>query len=282
MNALNYKVVGSTAWLTLDAPERRNAITAELLEQFAAAMNSANTDHGVRAIVLGHTGSTFCAGADLSGAKMSGAEPSGAKLSGAEMRRPAAEELNPRERQMYLSKMASSAFRSLIESPKPVIGAIDGHVRAGGMGFAAGCDFVVAGPRATFGLSEVRIGLVAAMIAPPVLARLGDRNAADWMLRGRTVSASEAAAAGFVTQAVDGIKTTVEQAVDAILADLRLSAPAALAASKKLLNARVLRRWDREANDMIELSAHFFTSPDAAAGMRAFREKSAAPWVLDA
>ena len=262
MNAINYEVIGSTAWITLDSPERRNAITAELLEQFAAALGTANADQGVRAVVLGHTGSTFCAGADLSGAPNEGTDP--------------------RERQMQLSKMTSAAFRSLLESPKPVIGAINGHVRAGGMGFAAGCDFVVAGPQATFGLSEVRLGLVAAMIAPPVLARLNDRHAADWMLRGRTVSAKEAAAAGFITQAVDGVDTTVEQAVTAILADLRLSAPAALAASKQLLNARVLRRWEREADDMIELSAHFFTAPDAAAGMRAFREKTAAPWVLDA
>lgn len=262
MNAVNYEVIGSTARLTLDAPERRNAITHELLERFAASLSAANADPGVRAIVIGHTGTTFCAGADLSGS--------------------VAEQSDPHERQLQLSKMASAAFRSLLETPKPVIGAIDGHVRAGGMGFAAGCDFVVAGPKATFGLSEVRIGLVAAMIAPPVLARLNDRTAADWMLRGRSVSALEAAAAGFITQAVDGSSVTVQQAVDAILADLRMSAPQALAASKQLVNQRVLARWQRESDAMIELSAQFFTAPDAAAGMQAFREKSAPPWVLDA
>lgn len=262
MSAVNYEAIGSTAWLTLDAPERRNAITPELLDQFAAALGAANTDVGVRAIVLGHTGGTFCAGADLSGVATEGSDP--------------------RERQLQLSAQASAAFRSLLESPKPVIAAINGHVRAGGMGFAAGCDFVIAGPRATFGLSEVRIGLVAAMIAPPVLARLGDRTAADWMLRGRAVSAAEAAAAGFITQAVDGSAVTVEQAVEAVLADLRLSAPAAIAASKRLVNQRVLRRWERESAEMIALSAQFFTAPDATAGMRAFREKSAPPWVLDA
>lgn len=266
MSPVQYAVTGSTATLTLDSPENRNAITPALLEGIADGLAAAVADEAVRSIVLTHTGGTFCAGADLKAA--SNRETSG-------------ENISPEERQRQTSRQASGSFRSLLECPKPIIAVINGHVRAGGMGFAAGCDFVVAGPKATFGLSEVRIGVVAAMIGPPVLARLGDRVAAEWILRGGPVSAQEAAAAGFITRAVDGEGVTVEQAVEEILSDLRKAAPAALAASKELVNRPTLERVRRDEEEMIALSARFFSSPEAAAGMGAFLQKTAPPWVVE-
>lgn len=267
MNPVRYAVSGSTATLTLDSPENRNAITPALLDGIVDGLTAAATDEAVRSIVVTHTGGTFCAGADLKAA--SNREASGGNRVSAE------------ERQRQSSSQASATFRALLECPKPIIAAINGHVRAGGMGLVAGCDFVVAGPKATFGLSEVRIGVVAAMIGPPVLARISDRVAADWMLRGRPVSAAEAAAAGFITLAVDGNEVTGEQAVEEILSDLRKAAPSALAASKELVNRAALDRARRDEAEMIALSARFFSSPEATAGMGAFLQKTAPPWVMD-
>lgn len=263
MSSARYELHGSTAVITLDNPEKRNAITEELLADISAGVHAAEVDPDVRSIVLTHTGNTFCAGADLTG-PVSGVSES------------------PLERIRRSGEQAAAVYRLLAESPRPVIAAIHGHVRAGGMGFVASSDFVIAGPRATFGLSEVRIGVVAAIISAPVLSRIGDRVASDWLLRGGAVSASEAAAAGFVTRAVDGESTTVDDAVAAILADLRRGAPAALAASKRLVNRSLIARMDHETDELVELSASAFSSAEGQAGIQSFLQRTAPPWELNA
>ncbi|GAA2101885.1 enoyl-CoA hydratase-related protein [Brevibacterium salitolerans] len=304
MSPVRYEVSGSTATLVLDEPRNRNAITPELLEGIASGLRATEEDARIRAVVLTHTGNTFCAGADLSRGKRGKQDSAGAASAEGDSADPADPAAEQRER----GRAAADVCRALLESPKPVIAALDGHVRAGGMGFVAACDVVLAGPRATFGLSEVRIGVVAAMIAPLVLARLGDRTAAEWFLRGSAVSAAEAASAGFVTRAVPagaeaaggvsggaGAARTAASAADAppasaspvlaealeeVLGDLRKAAPAALAASKRLVNRRVLRRVEEEGEEMLDLSASFFLSDDARAGMGAFLAKEAPPWVV--
>lgn len=290
MSVVRYSVEGSTATVTLDSPHNRNAITQALLDGISEGLEQAGADEAVRSIVLTHTGNVFCAGADL---------------------RDSADASAPQER----GRAANTVIRKLLTCPKPIIAAVHGHVRAGGMGFAAACDMVVAGPRASFGLSEVRIGVVAAMIAPVVLARLDDRTAADWLLRARTVSAEEAEDAGFITRAItagqsgagtagqntdtagsdadtaradvdtaradaDTVRADVDTAVEEILADLRRGAPKALAASKSIVNQRVLAEMDRREGEMIELSGQFFTGDDARAGMQAFFDKTNPPWVV--
>lgn len=276
MSVVRYSVDGSTATITLDSPHNRNAITQALLDGISEGLEQAGADEAVRSIVLTHTGNVFCAGADL---------------------RDSADASAPQER----GRAANTVIRKLLTCPKPIIAAVHGHVRAGGMGFAAACDMVVAGPRASFGLSEVRIGVVAAMIAPVVLARLDDRTAADWLLRARTVSAEEAEDAGFITRAItagqsgagtagqntdtagsdaDTARADVDTAVEEILADLRRGAPKALAASKSIVNQRVLAEMDRREGEMIEFSGQFFTGDDARAGMQAFLDKTNPPWVV--
>lgn len=261
MTAARYDVQGSTATLTFDNPAKRNAITADLLADVTAGVRAAERDPRVRAIVLTHTGNTFCAGADLSG-QVTGSDDSAV------------------ERITRSGEQAAAVYRLLAESPRPVIAAIHGHVRAGGMGFVASSDFVVAGPQATFGLSEVRIGVVAAIISPPVLSRIGQRTAAEWLLRGGAVTAAEAAAAGLVTRAVDHEEQSVEDAVGEILADLRKGAPAALAASKRLVNREMISRMDREHDAMIELSATAFANEEGQAGIQSFLQRTAPPWEL--
>lgn len=256
MSVVTYTVKGSTATITLDSPHNRNAISEALLEGIDEGISQAVEDEAVRSLVLTHTGTVFSAGADLKGSSKTA---------------------DPRAR----AQAANSVIRRLLTCPKPVIGAINGHVRAGGMGFTAACDMVVAGPQATFGLSEVRIGVVAAMIAPVVLARLDDRTAADWLLRARTVTAQEAMTAGFITHALPADGPSVDDVVDDILADLRKGAPQALAASKSIVNRAVLAAMDSREAEMIDLSGQFFSSSDAKAGMQAFFDKTPPPWVVE-
>ena len=133
---VGYATEGAVARLTLDSPHNRNALSAGLVTQLHEGLRRAAEDPAVRAIVLGHTGGTFCAGADLSEA--SGSDPYEAALG--------------RAREL------TALLRAIVECPVPVIGAIDGHVRAGGMGLIGACDIVIAGPRSTFALTEARIG----------------------------------------------------------------------------------------------------------------------------
>lgn len=266
MTPVRYETLGSTAWLTLDNPTNRNAMTATLLDGISSGIEMAESDPGVRSVVLTHTGNTFCAGADLTALRTRG---------GGSSENAILPQL--RENGAHVAAVA----RLLMCSPKPIIAAVHGHVRAGGMGLVAGCDFVVAGPRASFGLSEVRVGVVAAIISPMVLERIGGRTAAEWLLRGVVVTPAEAVGSGFVTRAVDDVTVTVEQAIEDILSDLRAAAPGALAASKRLVNRAVLSRFDAELAEMLELSADSFAGHEGQSGIHSFLHRTSPPWLLD-
>ncbi|MBV9351984.1 MAG: enoyl-CoA hydratase family protein, partial [Mycobacterium sp.] len=162
------------ARLTLDSPHNRNALSTALVRQLHQGLRDAAADSAVRAVVLGHTGGTFCAGADL--AEAAGGDPF-------DMAADRAREL-------------AALLRNIVESPLPVIAAIDGHVRAGGMGLVGACDIAVAGPRSTFALTEARIGVAPAIISLTLLPKMSARAAARYFLTGETFSAIDAAAIG--------------------------------------------------------------------------------------
>ncbi len=244
---------GHVARLTLDSPHNRNAMSARLVAQLHDGLRRAATDPAVRAVVLGHTGGTFCAGADLSEA--SGGDPFDAAVA--------------RSREM------TSLLRSILECPVPVIAAIDGHVRAGGMGLIGACDMVVAGPRSTFALTEVRIGVAPAIISLTLLPKLSPRAAARYYLTGETFNADRAADIGLVTMTADD----VDFAVNAITADLAKGSPQGLAASKALTTAGVLAGFDRDAERLAEMSARLFVSEEAREGMLSFLQKRSPRWV---
>src|SRR5699024_6551144 len=139
-------------------------ISSVLVTQLLAALERAESDDAARVVVLGHTGGTFCAGADLSEASSSSGS---------------AEEQAAERTRVFLDLL-----RAVISHPKPVIAAVDGHVRAGGMGLVASCDLALAGPSSTFALTEVRLGLAAAMVSVPLAARLAPRDLARALLTG--------------------------------------------------------------------------------------------------
>ena len=180
---VHHHVDGAVARLTLDSPHNRNALSARLVTQLRDGLHRAADDPAVRAIVLGHTGGTFCAGADLS-------EASGG---------------DPYEAAVGRARELAAVLRSIVECPVPVIAAIDGHVRAGGMGLVGACDIVVAGPRSTFALTEARIGVAPAIISLTLLPKLSPRAAARYYLTAETFNAGQAADIGLVTTTADDV-----------------------------------------------------------------------------
>ncbi|MBL3670711.1 enoyl-CoA hydratase family protein [Streptomyces sp. M2CJ-2] len=230
--------------LSLDAPERRNALSAALVGELAGALTDAGRDSGVRAVVLTHTGNTFSAGADL-------------------------RDPPPPEALVGL-------LRQIVELPKPVVARVTGHVRAGGLGLLAACDIAVASHTATFAFTEVRIGVAPAVISLPLLPRTDPRALARYYLTGERLDTAEAARTGLLTAVGDDVDETLAPLLDG----LRRSAPEALAETKRLLTARVLETFDRDAAHLTALSARLFASAHAREGMTAFLERRDPEWVV--
>jgi enoyl-CoA hydratase len=250
---------GPFARLTLNSPHNRNALSAGLVGQLHQGLRDAAADPSVRALVLGHAGGTFCAGADLSQASgASGGDPFDAAAD--------------RAREL------TALLRAIVECPLPVVAAIDGHVRAGGLGLVGACDIAVAGPRSTFALTEARIGVAPAIISLTLLPKLSARAAGRYYLTGETFSAEEAANIGLVTFA----SNDVEAAVASLVRELGRGSPQGLAASKALTTASVLEGFDRDAERLSVDSARLFVSDEAREGMLAFLQKRPPRWAQPA
>ncbi|CAL9307118.1 enoyl-CoA hydratase family protein [Streptomyces sp. SudanB182_2057] len=230
--------------LSLDATGTRNALSAALVTGLADALADCGEDPGVRAVVLTHTGTTFCAGADLR-------DP------------PAPDAL-------------VGLLRRIVELPKPVVARVTGHVRAGGLGLLAACDIAAASAAATFAFTEVRIGVAPAVISLPVLPRADPRALARYYLTGERFGPAEAVTLGLLTAAADD----VDDALAPVLDGLRRASPEALAETKRLLTARVLETFDRDAAELTALTARLFSSGHAREGMTAFLERRDAAWVV--
>ncbi len=253
MTAVVCQLDGAVARLTLDSPHNRNALSATLVRELHDGLRRAADDPAVRAVVLGHTGNTFCAGADLSEA--TGGDPQQAAAG--------------RAREL------TALLRAIVACPKPVLAAVDGHVRAGGMGLVGACDLAIAGPRSSFALTEARIGVAPAIISLTLLPKLDPRAAARYYLTGETFNARRAAEIGLVTVAAEDVGF----AVDAVTADLAKASPQGLAASKALTTEAVLAGFDRDADRLAQESARLFVSEEAREGMLAFLEKRPPRWA---
>jgi methylglutaconyl-CoA hydratase len=230
----------NVATVTLDSPANRNALSRTLLEQLDARLRDALADDAVRVLVLSHTGSVFCSGADLK-------EPPGpdAPLS------------------------LPDVLNLLWTAPKPVVARVGGHARAGGIGLVAACDVAVAARDATFAFSEVRLGVVPAIISLVTLPRLCHARALELYLTGDTFDGARAAEIGLVAAVADDVDGTVGEYVD----KLRLGAPGALAATKRLLRAPL------DFAELERLSLETFAGEEAREGMAAFAEKRPPHWA---
>ncbi|WP_260610472.1 enoyl-CoA hydratase family protein [Streptomyces sp. WAC06614] len=229
--------------LTLDSPANRNALSTALVGELRAALAAAGADPEVRAVVLTHTGSTFCAGADLK------------------------------------SPCAPADFLALLceiaDLPRPVVARVTGHVRAGGLGLLGVCDLAAAGPGSTYAFTETHLGLVPAVISAPLLPRLDPRAAARYFLTGEPFDAAEAVRIGLLT--VHG--EDVDEALAPLLAGLRKAAPNALAETKRLVTAPVREALALDGAALTELSARVFGSDEAREGITARFERRDPSWA---
>ncbi len=244
---VHVELADGIARVTLDSQHNRNALSAQLVAELGEAIGTAERADA-RAIVLGHAGPAFCAGADL------------------------------KERAAQRGPIDSTALvdvmRALMDAHVPTIAAVDGAVRAGGIGLMASCDLVVVDRSVSFALTEVRIGVAPAIISVPILRRVAPSRIAAAMLTGEAFDAEHALDIGLVSHVSDDVAATV----DTLCAGIAAGAPRAVAATKRLL--RDVGRMDRDEAfaAMRSLSDELFAGPDAREGMRAFREKRAPVW----
>ena len=252
MGTIDYSVTGSVATITLNAPERRNALSAPLLGQLRTALDQAEAAPDVRAVLLSHTGTVFCSGMDLTTVT-----------------------------DVPADEQPINAFPALLqriwEFGKPVIARVDGKARAGGIGLIAASDIAIGTPNADFAFTEVRLGLVPAVISVPVLPRLLPRAVLELCLTGETFDAERAAEIGLLNRVVADPDAELSR-LTALLAGCE---PKALAATKAMLRrdrSRLSLADDLAA--MSALSAQYFASAEAAEGIAAFREKRPPAWAL--
>lgn len=242
---------GPVAWLTMDSPSNRNALSSRLLAELNVAIAEAGNDPEVRAVVLTAQGTTFCSGADLGERLRPPPEPPRATI--------------------------AEILTAIAAAPKPVVARVNGHVRAGGMGLVAACDLAVAPLAATFAFSEVRVGVAPAVIAVPALRRMHRRAWERYALTGDVFGAEEALGASLLSAVVPEIDD-LDGWVDAVVGSVLRSAPEAVAATKGL-PALLDRPWDDALGAAEVLSDALFSSPAASEGMAAFLEKRAPSWT---
>jgi methylglutaconyl-CoA hydratase len=246
---------GGVCTITLDSPHNRNALSSALMTELLACLDRAAGDDAARVVVLSHTGTVFCSGADL--------KETAAALA-ADGQVPAAR--------------LGDVLAAVWECPKPVVARIAGAARAGGVGLVAAADIAVCSTTATFAFSEVRLGVIPAVISATVVPRLAPRAVAELFLTGDTFTGHRAAQIGLVSASVDDdeLDATVERFVGSLLR----GGPAALAATKRLMHtAPDVRPLAERLADLTALSAAFFASAEAREGMAAFAGRRDPVWM---
>jgi enoyl-CoA hydratase/carnithine racemase len=239
------------ATITLTSPANRNAMSLHVRQGLSEALTRTAQDPAIRVLVLTNEGPVFCAGADLKESEADrSAGPSG-----------------------------RSILQQVMTFPKPTVAAARGSARAGGIGLLAACDLAIGVEDATFAFSEVRLGVVPAVIAVPCLPRMSPRAASRYLLTGDTFSAAQAVAMGLITEAVPGgeLDAVVGRRVESLL----LGAPAAIAQTRRLVASVTSGGADLEERFRCAeaLSNSFFASEDAAEGRRAFAERRPPCWA---
>jgi methylglutaconyl-CoA hydratase len=240
---------GPAAVVTLDSPHNRNALSVALLEQLHAALEQAMGDATARVVVLTGEGPVFCSGADLK-EQRTGVRPV-----------------------VNLPEILTL----ILEGPKPVVARVNGAARAGGLGLIAACDLTVGPATATFGFSEVRIGVAPAIIAVPCLRRMDPRAARELFLTGEPFDGERARSAGLLDRAVPDDR--LDDAVDELVGQLSRGGPEALAATKQLLRDLPGEDLQDDFGRMAALSAERFGSAEAREGIAALLEKRPPAWV---
>lgn len=258
---MSYKTIqlaydGGVATLTLNRPEKRNAISFELIEDLVSALGEVAKSEAIVLILTG-TGKAFSSGMDLDNLKsLLGRTP---------------------EQNLQDSQKMVQLFRSLYEFPKVTIAAVNGAAIAGGTGLALLCDFTLAVPEARFGYTEVRIGFVPAIVSTFLLRQVGEKQARDLLLTGRIFETEEAVRMGLVSEIVPAEKLMGRARELAAL--LMQNSPASLRATKKLLTDHARQELDTQIEAAVRENAAIRSTADFREGISSFLEKRNPVWT---
>jgi methylglutaconyl-CoA hydratase len=252
------QVLGHTATVTLNRPEKRNALSRELLKELHQALADLHQERKVRGVVLAGAGSSFCAGMDL-----------------AEML--AVNQQEDKHAQWHAdSVLYLELIESMLRFPKPLVAAVAGPAVAGGAGLVMACDLVVATAEATFGFPEPRRGIVAGLVAPLLAFRIGAAHASYLLLTAQIIGAGEANRLGLFHELVDSDKVWAR--ANELVGEVAKSAPEALQMTKRLLNETIGEQMLSQLVAGAAASATSRTTEAAAEGLKAFTEKREPKW----
>ena len=250
--ATRYEIIKGAAWITLNRPDNRNALSAVLVDELDAHLRAANEDPAVRAIVITGTDPAFCAGADLK-------NPPG--------------KAGPGQRGVEFVDI----LKFIVASPKPVIAAVNGAAFAGGLGLVGAADIVITAEDAPMSFSEVRIGVIPAVIAVVCVPKLGTHHAKKLFLTGERFSGARAVEMGLAHRAVP--KAQLVAAVEEEIAAICQGGPIAVTECKKLVSRVPQLSMEEGFAEMAVWSKRMFGTPEATEGMTAFREKRKPAWI---
>jgi methylglutaconyl-CoA hydratase len=248
---------GPIRTITLNRPDRRNAMTPEMQTELIAAMKDASTS--ARVLILTGAGDAFCSGLDLSALQAMQSQSEDSDAYRVDARR------------------VATLFRTLYELPIPTIAAVHGPAIAGGTGLATICDFTLATPASKFGYTEARIGFVPALVSAYLSLQLGDKRSRDLLLTARIFDATEAHRLGLVNEIVAPEDLT--ERAHALAASLIANSPQALAATKRLLAAQNKTWLDTAIEAALDANSAARETADFREGVAAFLEKRKPTWT---
>ncbi|MDE3108901.1 MAG: enoyl-CoA hydratase/isomerase family protein [Acidobacteriota bacterium] len=255
---LTYQCDDKVATIALTLPEKRNAISAQMIAELVAALAQAEQG-AARAVILTGSGKAFCAGMDLDELQ--------------------ALAQSTEQKNLEDARRVSKLFYRIYSFPKPVIAAVNGAAIAGGCGLATLADFTLAVPEAKFGYPEVKLGFMPALVAVFLRRQIGEKHARDLLLTGRIIDAAEAYRIGLVTEIVPG-ERLMDRAHE-IAAALRSASPTAVARTKKFLLGFDDAAIRSALEAAIDANATIRSTPDFHEGVAAFLEKRAPKWPGD-
>jgi methylglutaconyl-CoA hydratase len=255
-STLTLSYEGPIAFVTLNRPDKRNAISYELIDDLLRALAEVEASSALILILTG-AGKAFCSGMDLDNLRA----------------------LTSRTEQENVADSQSMAkmFRTLYEFPKVTIAAVNGPAIAGGCGLATLCDFTLASTEAKFGYTEVRIGFIPAIVSAFLLRQVGEKQARDLLLTGRIINAEDAYRLGLATEMVPPDRL-MQRARD-LAADLLQNSPASLLATKRLLRTYSATQLDSQIAEAVQENARIRATDDFREGVSSFLEKRKPYWV---
>ncbi len=243
------------ATITLNRPDKRNAISYELIDDLTAALKKAAASAQV--MILTGAGSAFCAGMDLENLK---------QLIG-----------RSDEQNLKDSQTMAGLFRALYDFPKPSIAAVNGAALAGGTALATLCDFTLAVPEARFGYTEVRVGFVPGIVSSYLISNVGEKRARDLLLTGRLFGAEEAYRLGLVNEVVEPDR--LMHRAHELARQLLENSPASLRVTKRLLSEYTKEQFDQQVARAVKDNAAIRQTADFKEGVSAFLEKRKPRWT---